>query len=241
MLDFKVSEGLTHDDVAVVAGAADWRQLRTGVKGVLARLGVAQFMLKLDVKGSEGSLSHVVGTLPAPMLNLFANREHAASDPIGRQLLVSGLPLRWQPAKVAGPAPTIYPLLDTSGIVHALSLMVRSGQAASRIDFYGDSVHPFATTCVQQASLVLLGLYLHDRAEILWRERAQQPAALLSKRELECIHWSAAGKTSREIGLILGISQRTAYFHLTNVATKLNVHTTRHAISRAIALGLLST
>lgn len=239
MLESKLNMGLVDDDVAVIADAADWAQLQAGVSGALGRLGVAHFMLKLDIKGTEGAVSHVIGTLPDPLLQLFANREHAASDPIGRQLLASSAPLAWQPRQVAPPAPLIYQLLDTSGITHALSLMVRSGQAASRIDFYGDRVKPFAAEAAKQAPLVLLGLHLHDRSSTLWRERAPQPTALLSKRELECIHWSAAGKTSREIGQILGISQRTVYFHLSNVASKLNVYTTRHAISRTIALGLL--
>lgn len=238
MLDFKLNEALSDDDVSAIGRAADWAEIQAGARGVLARLGAAHFMLKLDVKGVEGAASHVIGSLPDALLRLFANREHAASDPIGRQLH-SSRPLAWSPAQVATPAPSTYQLLEASGITNALSLMVRSGQAASRIDFYGDRLKPIAATVSQQAPFVLLALYLHDRAETLWRERAPQQAALLSKRELECIHWSAAGKTSREIGLILGISQRTAYFHLNNVAAKLNVYTTRHAISRAIALGLL--
>jgi len=240
MLDFPLNEALTDDDVAAIAGAADWAEVQARGAGALARLGAAHFMLKLDVKGVEGAPSHVIGTLPEPLLRMFANREHAASDPIGRQLH-SSRPLLWKPAQVAAPAPSTYHLLETSGITSALSLMVRSSQAASRIDFYGDRVKPIAATAALQAPFVLLALHLHDRSETLWRAHAPRQAALLSKRELECIHWSAAGKTSREIGLILGISQRTAYFHLNNVAAKLNVYTTRHAISRAIALGLLDS
>lgn len=46
-------------------------------------------------------------------------------------------------------------------------------------------------------------------------------------------------KTSSEIGLILGISQRTVYFHMKNVAMKLGVYSTRHAISRAVMMGII--
>ncbi|OBQ95791.1 MULTISPECIES: LuxR family transcriptional regulator [Mesorhizobium] len=55
---------------------------------------------------------------------------------------------------------------------------------------------------------------------------------LLTPREYECLHWAAKGKSDWEIGCILGITQRTAAFHLANVRRKLGVTTTRQAIGR---------
>lgn len=43
---------------------------------------------------------------------------------------------------------------------------------------------------------------------------------MLTKRELECLHWVAQGKTSWEIGQILGISERTVNFHIGNSIEK---------------------
>ncbi|MER1941005.1 MULTISPECIES: helix-turn-helix transcriptional regulator [unclassified Castellaniella] len=56
----------------------------------------------------------------------------------------------------------------------------------------------------------------------------------LSERERQCLYWASHGKTSQEMGSILGISARTANFHLTNVCGKLGVRS-RQA---AVALGL---
>ncbi|WP_409997200.1 helix-turn-helix domain-containing protein [Bradyrhizobium cosmicum] len=39
---------------------------------------------------------------------------------------------------------------------------------------------------------------------------------VLSPREYECLEWSARGKSAAEIGIILGIAERTAGFHLDN-------------------------
>ncbi|WP_354130838.1 MULTISPECIES: helix-turn-helix domain-containing protein [unclassified Bradyrhizobium] len=39
---------------------------------------------------------------------------------------------------------------------------------------------------------------------------------VLSPREYECLEWSARGKSAGEIGIILGIAERTAGFHLDN-------------------------
>lgn len=54
-----------------------------------------------------------------------------------------------------------------------------------------------------------------------------------SKREHECLLWSAEGKTTDEIATILAISSATAAFHLKNVIQKLEVTNRNQAIAKA--------
>lgn len=67
-----------------------------------------------------------------------------------------------------------------------------------------------------------------------------RPAPQLSPREVEALRWSAVGKTSWEISMILGISERTVNFHLQQAAAKLRVKGRRAACARAVALGLIA-
>ena len=62
---------------------------------------------------------------------------------------------------------------------------------------------------------------------------------LLSTREIECLSWSAKGKTSEIIAIILGISENTVRFHMKNIFKKLDVSSRPHAISKAASLNLL--
>lgn len=62
---------------------------------------------------------------------------------------------------------------------------------------------------------------------------------LLTRRELECLHWASIGKTSWEIGSILGITERTANFHIQNACSKLKVRGRQAAITAAHHAGLL--
>jgi len=55
----------------------------------------------------------------------------------------------------------------------------------------------------------------------------------LNDRELECLTWSARGKTSPEIAAILGLSKRTVNFHIENACRKLNVSTRTEAVVKA--------
>jgi DNA-binding response OmpR family regulator len=71
------------------------------------------------------------------------------------------------------------------------------------------------------------------RVEI-WRSEVD-----LTDRETEALTWSARGKTSDEIGQIVGLSRRTVDFHLDNARTKLGVATRIEAVATAVAARLI--
>ncbi len=58
----------------------------------------------------------------------------------------------------------------------------------------------------------------------------------LTPRESEVLRWVTAGKTNRDIGVILGMSPRTVTKHLEHVFAKLGVETRTAAASRALAV-----
>jgi len=62
----------------------------------------------------------------------------------------------------------------------------------------------------------------------------------LNERELECLTWSARGKTSPEIAQIVSISKRTVNFHIENACRKLNVSTRTEAVVKATSGRLIN-
>jgi len=75
--------------------------------------------------------------------------------------------------------------------------------------------------------------------ETTYRPTPHAGRRLLTTRELTVLRWTAAGKTSAEIGIILGISTRTVNFHITTVLTKLDAVNKTQAVVKAVMLGLL--
>jgi DNA-binding CsgD family transcriptional regulator len=61
----------------------------------------------------------------------------------------------------------------------------------------------------------------------------------LTDRELECLKWSAEGKTYEDTGTLLGISARTVRFFLENARHKLGSLNTTHAVASAMLRGLI--
>ncbi|KQR77486.1 helix-turn-helix transcriptional regulator [Rhizobium sp. Leaf341] len=62
----------------------------------------------------------------------------------------------------------------------------------------------------------------------------------LSEREIQCLNWTAAGKTSSEIAEILGLSEHTVNHYLNHVAKKLDAVNRIQAVVKAMRLGLIS-
>lgn len=61
----------------------------------------------------------------------------------------------------------------------------------------------------------------------------------LTDRELEALTWSARGKSSADIAVILRISERTVNFHIDNAMRKLGVATRVQAAVKCAILGLI--
>lgn len=82
-------------------------------------------------------------------------------------------------------------------------------------------------------ALQLTGAYQDVRRSI------RPEPARLTRREIQCLKWAAAGKTDMEIGTIVRISTPTVRFHITNAAGKLGVGGRSQAVLRAANLGYI--
>lgn len=87
----------------------------------------------------------------------------------------------------------------------------------------------------------LLTCYLHEAVVKLALKKDYAPQKVdLTLREKECLLWAAEGKTSWEIANIIKTSERTVVFHLQNAARKMGVTNRRHAVAKALVMGLVS-
>lgn len=61
----------------------------------------------------------------------------------------------------------------------------------------------------------------------------------ITVREQSCLAWTAEGKTSEEIGIILDLSPHTVNHYLGSAARKLGATNRMHAVAKALRLGLI--
>jgi DNA-binding NarL/FixJ family response regulator len=67
------------------------------------------------------------------------------------------------------------------------------------------------------------------------------PTAAMTARELEVLRVVGAGKANKEIAAQLGISERTARTHVSNILSKLGLHSRTQAALWAVREGLVDT
>ncbi len=82
--------------------------------------------------------------------------------------------------------------------------------------------------------------HLHLALSHIFRKKRQEKGnILLSAREKEILDWLKHGKSSWEISVILGISERTVNFHVNNIMHKLDASKRHQAVAVAVRLGLI--
>ena len=100
-----------------------------------------------------------------------------------------------------------------------------------------DQRHGNLNRCVErhQSLFQLLAMLFHSQASLRLAPSRRICGIAMSPREFECLEWAARGKSAWEIGAILGISRRTAAFHLDNAKSKLGVKTISQAVAKLAA------
>lgn len=74
---------------------------------------------------------------------------------------------------------------------------------------------------------------------ILNDKPARLKKLIVSQREKQVLQWLKQGKSSWDISVILGISERTVYFHVSNIMKKLEASNRPQAVAIAAQLGLI--
>jgi DNA-binding CsgD family transcriptional regulator len=90
------------------------------------------------------------------------------------------------------------------------------------------------------ADLQLAAVHAQDAASrLLLPPPPAQARPSLTRRELEILKWTAAGKTAGETATILCISSHTVTYHMRTILQKLNASNKHKAVLNAMAQGLI--
>jgi DNA-binding NarL/FixJ family response regulator len=91
------------------------------------------------------------------------------------------------------------------------------------------------------ADFVMLGIVVDNRLRRAEGRTGAHSEIRLTAREKEVLTWVGRGKTSSEIALILGLSDRTINFHCDQAMRRLDVINRVQAVAKALSEGLITT
>lgn len=91
----------------------------------------------------------------------------------------------------------------------------------------------------ERAAVELISVHAYIRLEKLFGPFQYQSVVSLTPREIEVMHFAAAGKTNWEISRILAISEFVVREHVAKVQRKLECANRTHAVAVAIQKGII--
>jgi DNA-binding CsgD family transcriptional regulator len=179
----------------------------------------------------------VISTYPPNWVAHYVRNHYERHDPVVIQALQNPEPFQWglefEPAQLSSAQ---FELLDEAsqfGIRFGFTVPIHDGHGpVAALTFASDQRNiPFEDCIASNARVLqLMGMYFHAHVRRRLGHENKVAGISLSPREFECLEWSYRGKSAWEIGKILGISRRTAAFHLDNARAKLGVRTVRQAV-----------
>jgi DNA-binding CsgD family transcriptional regulator len=226
------------------ATATDTAQLTAQVREVGQRLGFDRFVyaLRLPTNFSDAQIIMLDG-YPEGWVERYFKAAYYDVDPVMAWCLRSILPLRWSDLSLEPGSPAAQMMSDAAdyGLRDGVTMPVHSPLGELGILSFSLDAPPARAREVTQAALLpvqVLASHVHEAVRRLSGVR-QDPAPELTARERECLTWAADGKTSGEIARLLGVTEKTVNFHLTNATHKLNAVSRQHGIGKAALQGLL--
>lgn len=213
------------------------------MKRITEAVGARAFMVvNLPADTSlELSSNSVITNWPAEMLSLYDKEGLLASSPVLARLRRSIAPFHYD-------VETPNAQRDPSQHDYVVSLFTRyrmqrgayfpvhdSAGNRGAISLSGDR-KPFTTAEMQM--LFYLFIHVADRLSDIRKQDVRTTDALTA-REIDCLIWTAAGKTSIEIAEILKLSEHTVNHYLNRAAKKLDTVNRTQAVVKALRLGLI--
>jgi LuxR family quorum-sensing transcriptional regulator LasR len=166
-------------------------------------------------------------------------------DPVVSHCLVSTLPVAWTSRNFKGHAQQefyeqacgyglrsgiTYPVHGALGEFGMLSFVASDNNHAA-YDGQADALAQLSL--IRDYALESSIRFVHKSATAA-AEATRKAQTRLTPRELECVRWVMAGKSSWEISQILRCSEATINFHVSNLKKKFNVQTRQQAVVKAI-------
>lgn len=210
-------------------------------------LGFDNILLAIVPKpGMKLEEAFMCSNYPSDWRTVYDQNSMAYVDPTVAHCINRTTSLVWSPDIFLNPAQQeMYEEASSYGLRSGLTLPIHGPKGELGILCFVNDQQPdkrFERDMAQQlpALSLLRDIVFDSGIDFALPEHPIEPIPSLTPRELECLQWTASGKTSWEIAKILNCSEATANFHITNFRRKLDVGSRREAVVKALRLGLIS-
>ncbi|TWG95972.1 DNA-binding CsgD family transcriptional regulator [Mesorhizobium sp. J18] len=225
-------------------------RLSVGVDEVDFRAALASTISEFDIPAfaylslplKAAGTPRLISNYPPCWTSHYMRNRYDTIDPVIVQARGGKHPFRWGSDfgrhGTSKPQQRLFDEAAEFGIRCGLTIPIhdRRGRTAA-VTFAADESSPtfFRVAERYEQALQLMATCFHIGVRKKLSADRVVDGVLLTHREYECLQWAARGKSAGDIGSILGITRRTASFHLDNAKKKLGVRTVVQAVARLAA------
>lgn len=232
------------DTVAAAQTAVTIAELNDVMGPSMKALGFTMFVgVNLLDAGGVPNFAVIFGRTHEAWERRYVEQGYVRYDPIFRELVTSSEPLFWSDVtsrRRLEPHEAII-LVEAAehGLTDGFDTPIRGLDGSlGAVLLAGSDID--AADPDTRAAAHLLSLYYGSLAQKIRRAEQADPSPLqLSRRQIECLKWVREGKSSNDIGDLLGLSGRTVDHYLADACRRLGVRTRHQAVIDAALRGVL--
>ncbi len=178
--------------------------------------------------------------------NKYDEEKMGHVDPTVAHCVTKSIPLIWSPDIFAAQKQRdMYEEACCFGLKSGVTLPIHGAKGELGVLCFVSDTQPdsrFAKEVQRNIpALSCLRDFVFDSAGIFMAQQNLSVEKIrLTPRELECMKWSAIGKSSWEIAQIQNCTESAVNFHFSNVRKKFGTTTRRQALVKAIRLGIIN-
>jgi DNA-binding CsgD family transcriptional regulator len=214
------------------------------LKAMAAEYGFEKFsVVEVPWEDCELSTVSIVNNWEPGFVKIYDELKLSRNSPIFLHTRKSVRPLLFDVKEIQSQKPTdqremAIEEFESFGKTKGLILPVHTSHGMrGAITFTGNDI---VISDEQIDQLQVRALYLFERIVELHQHSDRLKVPDLSKKEVECLKWAAAGKTSAETAMITELTENAVNHCMAASVKKLNASNRAHAIAKAIRLRLIS-
>lgn len=190
----------------------------------------------------------IYSNYPAEWIEKYINMTLYKYDPVFLLASKSIMPFIWDDKALSFSSSGYNKIFESSRQYNILSgyafpLHDHENNLAT-LSLYTEGECELLKRCVEKhkRNIQLLLLSVHEQYMLTqqYPVRSEKHKKTLTARETEVLRWASVGKTYAEIAIIMGITESTVKFHISNLIVKLGVVNAKHAIKKASDLQLFN-
>lgn len=187
----------------------------------------------------QTSLEMIGSHYPKEWVQHYQRRDYALTDPVHRAAFFQSAPYRWHDIidltkadhRFLGEA-------SEAGLPAGLSVPVHQSDGSILLFNLAGPLHS-VNSAINSRLACLMSAQFNFELHRLGLIHSRRAARLLTPCQIECLTWVARGKTSAEIGEILGCSHYTVDYHVKKAMEALNICGRTAAAVHAAVQGLI--